>query len=102
MRKIETVRSYFDRTERYLSVRYYIDTRVQIVEELCGNMKGAHILDVACGDGAISKQLYMRGDNERTLLDISSNMLAIAKRNFASERLADGKAKFILGDVQIV
>ena len=99
MTRLEAVRSFFDQTDRYLGLRYYIDVRAQIVGELCGDLESIQILDIGCGNGAISKQFYVTGRNDLTLVDISGNMLELARRNFASTGFADGDAAFVLGDV---
>jgi ubiquinone/menaquinone biosynthesis C-methylase UbiE len=93
------VRSYFDQPDKYLYLHYYVDVKAQVLRELCGIIKEASILDVGCGNGIMSKQYYAQGRNHLTLLDVSANMLALAKENFASENSADGYATFIHGDL---
>ena len=99
MGKMNSVRSYFDQTDNYLNLSYVINVRTEIVGKLCGAVNDACILDVGCGNGAISRQFFTKGKNHLTLLDISANMLAIAKQGFASENSADGSVTFVLGDV---
>jgi 2-polyprenyl-3-methyl-5-hydroxy-6-metoxy-1,4-benzoquinol methylase len=75
--RIDQVKSFFAQPERYLSSNYNIRIRAEVVEGFVGDKLFRSILDIGCGNGAISLPL-LRKDNQLTLLDISSNMLCIA------------------------
>lgn len=72
------VQIFFDQTHLYLKKRYGIRLRQHVTTELLVDVKGANILDVGCGDGAISLPLLHNSDNRLTLLDLSDKMLAEA------------------------
>jgi len=78
--KTEKVKSLFDKPEGYLRKHYDISLRTLIVRELLGEVGNARILDIGCGDGSISLQ-YAAESNRIVLLDLSENMLAVAKEN---------------------
>ncbi len=75
--RIEQVKSFFARPERYLKGGFNIRIRAEVVQGFVSDNKFESILDIGCGNGAISSPL-LRQDNRLTLLDISSSMLSIA------------------------
>jgi ubiquinone/menaquinone biosynthesis C-methylase UbiE len=75
--RIEQVKSFFAQPERYLKRDFNIRLRAEIVQGFVGDNKLESILDIGCGNGAISLPL-LRQDNRLTLLDISASMLSIA------------------------
>lgn len=77
----QLVQAFFDQTHLYLKNRYGIRLRQHITRELLGNVEGASILDVGCGNGAISAPFLQNPENRLTLLDISDKMLAEAQRH---------------------
>jgi 2-polyprenyl-3-methyl-5-hydroxy-6-metoxy-1,4-benzoquinol methylase len=83
----QQVRAFFESPDQYLSRRFGIRIRAELVRELLGEERGERILDVGCGDGSLSLQLLAQ-DTTLTLLDISENMLEIAKSRVAPD-LAD-------------
>jgi ubiquinone/menaquinone biosynthesis C-methylase UbiE len=98
MDKLRKERAYFDEPDRYLRLRYYIDTRAAIVREVCGEVTNARILEVGCGDGSISRQFCKRGENHVVLLDISRSMILIAKRRLSRQHPHGCTPSFVVGD----
>jgi len=82
--RIDQVESFFAQPERYLSSNYNIRIRAEVVEGFVGGKMFRSILDIGCGNGAISLPL-LRKDTQLTLLDISSNMLSIANSRTPAE-----------------
>jgi SAM-dependent methyltransferase len=83
----DQVRSIFERPERYLRWRdFNIRIRAEVVQELVGERAFSSMLDIGCGNGAISLPLLRQG-SRLTLLDFSSNMLSLA-RSLVPERFA--------------
>lgn len=77
--KVERVRAVFEDAEWYFSRRAFdIRIRAETVQELVSLSDDARVLDIGCGDGSISLPL-LTAKSRLTLLDISSNMLSIAK-----------------------
>jgi len=74
------VKSYFDKPDNYLKKNFDIKLRKKLVKNITGDIQNARILDLGCGDGSISLQ-YQSETNHITLVDISENMLSIAKQN---------------------
>lgn len=93
-----SVSSFFDQTDKYCKSEHYLNVRAEIVKELCGEMEGTSILDVGCGNGVMSKQFLSMGIKHITLLDISKNMLKLARRNFEEGSGGNDKMTFVLGD----
>lgn len=91
------VRQFFDRTDNYLAKNFDIRLRCRIVRELAGVCCQEKILDLGSGDGSLSMQ-YQCGDNKITLVDISENMLSIAKRRLLPE--AASKVRFIHSSIE--
>lgn len=66
---------------------FYIYRRNQTLEILDGfNVKGKRILEIGCGDGYYSRYLKKRGA-EVVGVDISNNMINLAKKNAKKENL---------------
>lgn len=72
------IKTFFEAPEKYLHKDFGIKIRREIIESLVKELKFIHILDVGCGDASISLPLL---NTHRTLdlVDLSSNMLSIAK-----------------------
>jgi 2-polyprenyl-3-methyl-5-hydroxy-6-metoxy-1,4-benzoquinol methylase len=87
--KREHVKSLFEVPEKYLGPRKFdIRIRVETVQEFTSEMRFDRILDIGCGNGAISLPLLPRS-KKLTLLDMSTHMLDLARTQIPSERLAD-------------
>jgi ubiquinone/menaquinone biosynthesis C-methylase UbiE len=83
--RIDRVKSFFIQPERYLlRSDYNIRIRAEVVKGFVGDNFFGSILDIGCGNGAISLPL-LRQDTQLTLLDISSNMLSIARSHVPAE-----------------
>lgn len=82
--KHNLVREVFDDSSRYLKRRQFdINIRRQTVATFTREMEVSDILDIGCGDGALSVPL-LRANRTLTLLDISSNMLSSAESRIPS------------------
>jgi 2-polyprenyl-3-methyl-5-hydroxy-6-metoxy-1,4-benzoquinol methylase len=78
--KTEHARIFFDDPEKYLDRREFdIRLRAETVQTLTQGRPLDRILDIGCGNGAISLPL-LTTERRLTLLDISQNMLAAARR----------------------
>ncbi len=87
--KTEQVRSLFEVPEKYLDPRQYdIRIRVETVQQFTHALKFESVLDIGCGDGSISLPLLPRC-SKLTLLDLSANMLNLARQRIPSNRLND-------------
>lgn len=70
---------FFENPKWYLSQRgYYVRIRSDVVRELLNGSRFESILDIGCGDGSISLPVLAPG-NRLTLLDLSQNMLDLAR-----------------------
>ena len=66
--------------ERFMDVSMYAESLGFLLKEI--NNEGASLLDVACGPANISKYLLNRNSNlEIDGIDLSENMIALAKKN---------------------
>jgi SAM-dependent methyltransferase len=83
--RTDQVKSFFIQPERYLRRSdYNIRIRAEAVKGFVGDNFYGSMLDIGCGNGAISLPL-LRQDTQLTLLDISSNMLSIARSRIPAE-----------------
>jgi SAM-dependent methyltransferase len=79
--KSDHVRQVFENASHYLKSRGVdIRFRVETVKAFAENLKYNRFMDIGCGDGSISLQL-LTPTSHVTLLDLSTNMLSIAKNN---------------------
>lgn len=76
--KVDKVQKFFDATNNYLHQSFGIRVRAEIVAELIGTPSDRKILDIGCGNGAISHQFV--GGNHVTFLDLSPNMIELARQ----------------------
>lgn len=76
--------SYFERPERYLHRTYGVRIRAKVVRELLGVLNTQTVLDVGCGNGAVSLPLLGR-NNRLTLVDASAAMVALATAAIPAE-----------------
>src|SRR5215469_7895103 len=94
--KGERVRTYFDQTNNYLPKRWLdIKLRTEAVRDLTKGRAFKDILDIGCGNGAVSLPL-LNAQRHLTLLDLSPNMLAIARSRIPAELVAN--AEYVNGD----
>jgi 2-polyprenyl-3-methyl-5-hydroxy-6-metoxy-1,4-benzoquinol methylase len=83
--KVEAVRSVFEEPEWYFSRRAYdIWIRTETVRQMASLRDGARVLDIGCGDGSVSLPLLTK-NTRVTMLDLSSNMLALARSKVPPE-----------------
>jgi len=78
--KSKVVKELFENTALYLTYDYNIQIRKETVEAFTSTINFAHVLDIPSGTGAMSIPLLGRAE-KLTLIDISANMLSIAKKN---------------------
>lgn len=93
---MDNVHEFFNQPGNYLSHAYGIRIRREIVKSLVGDIKGSQILDVGCGNGMLSNQFL--NSNLVTFLDLSVNMIELAKANVDKESISN--AKFIVGKLE--
>jgi 2-polyprenyl-3-methyl-5-hydroxy-6-metoxy-1,4-benzoquinol methylase len=87
--KTEQVKSLFEVPEKYLRPREFdIRIRTETVQQFTNALKFDRVLDIGCGNGAISLPLLPRC-SRLTLLDLSSQMLELARTRIPSERMGD-------------
>jgi ubiquinone/menaquinone biosynthesis C-methylase UbiE len=87
--KTKQVRSLFEIPGKYLVGRQFdIRIRLETVDALTEGLSFNRILDIGCGDGSISLPLLTRCEKV-TLLDLSTNMLAMASKRIPSNRIKD-------------
>ncbi len=90
----EAVRQHFLQPDPYLSGRFNIALRAEIIAEFVGERSGLSVLDIGCGDGSLSRQ-FLEAGSHVTHLDLSSEMLRRAKMNVSSD--ASERAQFVEG-----
>lgn len=87
--KSDQVKALFEVPEKYLGPRQYdINIRVETVQQFTGAMQFDKVLDIGCGNGAISLPLLSRC-RHLTLLDLSASMLELAKSRVPAGRQSD-------------
>lgn len=82
--KSKIVKELFEDTALYLTYDYNLQIRKENLEALTRDLKYESILDMPCGTGSISLPL-LKNAKTLTLIDISSNMLSIAKSNIPDD-----------------
>jgi SAM-dependent methyltransferase len=65
------------------------------LERLAGDLHDARVLDLACGDGFYARRLKARGAAAVLGVDLSSEMIALAR---AAERAAPLGCEYVVGD----
>lgn len=80
----DVVKQFFEDTGRYLTYDYNLRIRQETIAYFTRDKRFAAVLDIPCGTGAISLPLLPRTEH-LTLVDIASNMLAIARENIPAE-----------------
>jgi ubiquinone/menaquinone biosynthesis C-methylase UbiE len=77
--RVKRVESFFDQAHNYLDRNGYdIRIRAETVARFLKQRDFTSVLDVGCGDGSVSLPL-LTAERHLTLLDVSSNMLAVAQ-----------------------
>lgn len=92
--KVSKVKTYFENTTLYLNNNNGIKTRAKIVKCFAENRVYNSTLDIPCGDGSISFPLINQV-KRLTLIDISKNMINLAKQTFSEEK----KVEFFNNDI---
>ena len=93
--KSKIVKELFEDTALYLTYDYNLQIRKENLEALTKDLKYDTVLDMPCGTGSISLPL-LKDAKTLTLIDISSNMLSIAKSNIPDDE--KNKVTFINDD----
>lgn len=93
--KSKLVKELFEDTELYLTYDYNLQIRKETVLSFTSNLHFKSVLDIPCGNGSISIPL-LNQLHKLTLIDISSNMVALAKKNVDETNL--NKVEFINKD----
>jgi ubiquinone/menaquinone biosynthesis C-methylase UbiE len=78
--KSKLVKELFEDTTLYLTYDYNLQIRKETLETFTKDLDYKSVLDMPCGTGSISLPLLDKA-NKLTLIDISSNMLLMAKKN---------------------
>jgi 2-polyprenyl-3-methyl-5-hydroxy-6-metoxy-1,4-benzoquinol methylase len=87
--KTEEVKALFEVPEKYLGPRRFdIRVRVETVQQFTKTLHFDRVLDIGCGDGAISLPLLSRC-SRLTLLDLSKSMLDLACSRIPAQRAGD-------------
>lgn len=87
--KSNHVREVFENAPHYLRSRQVdIRFRVEAVKTFADAVKWQRLLDIGCGDGSISLQL-LTSASRLTLMDLSANMVALAKNNVPEDLVAN-------------
>lgn len=81
---IKDVKDFFNQTEIYLIKNFNLKIRREIIENWLKNKTSLKIVDLGCGNGEVS--INLGKNNDVTLVDISENMLALAKKNFETHQ----------------
>ena len=84
--KSKVVKELFENTALYLTYDYNLQIRKETVEAFTNGMNFHHILDIPSGTGNMSIPLLNRTE-KLSLIDISSNMLAIAQKSIPENYL---------------
>lgn len=82
--KSKIVKELFEDTALYLTYDYNLQIRKENLVALTKDLKYDSVLDMPCGTGSISLPL-LKNAKTLTLIDISSNMLSIAKSNIPDD-----------------
>jgi len=94
--RVKRVENFFDQAHNYLDRSGYdIRIRAETVAQFLKQRDFTGVLDVGCGDGSVSLPL-LTAERHLTLLDVSSNMLAVAQSRVPQE--LRGNVDLINGD----
>lgn len=95
MDKSKIVKDLFENTDLYLTYDYNLQIRQETVTSFMKNLEIHSVLDMPCGTGTISLPMLEKCSSI-TLIDISANMVALAKKNIPENY--KGKTVFINDD----
>jgi ubiquinone/menaquinone biosynthesis C-methylase UbiE len=93
--KSKLVKELFENTALYLTYDYNLRIRKETVEAFTAGREFKSVLDIPCGTGDMSVPLLHKAQ-KLTLVDISSNMLAIAEKQVPGDQR--GKVELINKD----
>lgn len=94
--KSEKVETVFDHTEKYLGRREFdIRIRLETVLDFTKDRRYDQVLDIGCGNGALSLPL-LSNCRKLTMLDLSRNMLELARKNLSPQH--SGEVEMVQGD----
>lgn len=71
------------------------DEKINTILDSAGVRSGSRVLDVACGTGVLMPDYLSRGVASVTEIDISPEMIKIAKQKFTQDNI-----RFVCGDVE--
>ena len=71
------------------------EEKIRMILDYAGVTEGVEVLDVACGTGVLVPDYLERGVNKVTGVDISSEMIRIAKEKFDEKNVS-----FVCGDIE--
>jgi ubiquinone/menaquinone biosynthesis C-methylase UbiE len=77
---LDQVRERFEEPTFYLGKPFGVAVRALLVRGFLGQLEGATVLDIGCGDGSLSLQ-FASPKNRLTLIDLSKAMLERARSN---------------------
>jgi 2-polyprenyl-3-methyl-5-hydroxy-6-metoxy-1,4-benzoquinol methylase len=87
--RTDEVRSFFDKPQNYLDrKRFDIRLRAETTQTFLKGQAFDKIIDIGCGDGSVSLPLLTAG-GQLTLVDLSSNMLSLARSRVPAELAAN-------------
>lgn len=96
MSRNDKVKAFFEQTQIYLHKPFGVRIRALIARKMLECVQHQYILDIGSGDGSISLQ-FLDADTKLVLLDISENMLALARQNCPTEYI--GNVTFLNRDL---
>ena len=89
----DQIKAYYD-TGGYIAGNPIIPLRARLLSEMLREARDSHILDLGCGDGAVTRSL-LRDGNRLTLVDFSRAMLDRAQARFPR----DAPVEFVEVDI---
>jgi SAM-dependent methyltransferase len=88
-----------DRYSEAKTQPFRIHLEAYTLEALAGDLRGARVLDLACGDGFYSRRLARRGASATLGVDASAEMVALGRRAEEAEPLGCRYLHADVGDV---
>ena len=85
---LNEVRNYFDKKAQTWDEQIYRNEHViDVIIKHSGIRAGASVLDVGCGTGALISDYLSHGAKKVVAIDISQNMIAIAKKKYQNQNV---------------